>query len=43
MSCGKGIRSRERRYLNSASAKGANCDRQLIAKEMCVATVPTCP
>ncbi|XP_022196329.1 spondin-1 [Nilaparvata lugens] len=43
VSCGKGLRSRTRQYLDSRSAKNANCDRQLVAKEMCVSTNKYCP
>uniref|UniRef100_A0A1B6CP24 Spondin-1 n=1 Tax=Clastoptera arizonana TaxID=38151 RepID=A0A1B6CP24_9HEMI len=43
VTCGKGLRSRERRYSNPGAAERAHCDRQLISKEMCVAANPTCP
>ncbi|XP_075235382.1 spondin-1-like [Lycorma delicatula] len=43
VSCGKGLRMRQRSYTKSNIAKQANCSRQLISKEMCVADVPTCP
>ncbi|XP_050426277.1 spondin-1-like [Adelges cooleyi] len=43
VSCGKGLRSRSRKYLNEAAAKKAGCDRQLVSKEMCLSSVPICP
>lgn len=43
VSCGKGIRMRQREYVNPALALRAGCDRQLISKEMCVADIPLCP
>lgn len=41
--CGKGLRMRSRTYVNPASARAAECDRQLVSKEMCIAENPTCP
>lgn len=43
VSCGKGLRFRNREYVNSALAKHAACDRQLVSREMCVADTPLCP
>lgn len=43
VSCGKGLRSRVRNYINEANAKTAGCKRQLVSKEMCVADIPECP
>lgn len=43
VSCGKGLRSRTRKYLNETAAKLAGCDRQLVSKEMCLSSVPICP
>ncbi|CAA9997668.1 unnamed protein product [Nesidiocoris tenuis] len=37
VTCGKGIRMRERHYLNPERAQQIKCDRQLISREMCVA------
>jgi hypothetical protein len=42
VTCGKGLRMRQRAYLNQAKAEMLGCDRQLISKEMCVADVPEC-
>lgn len=42
VSCGKGIRMRSRKYVNENVAKSSNCNRQLISKEMCVASIPEC-
>uniref|UniRef100_A0A182N3K1 Spondin-1 n=1 Tax=Anopheles dirus TaxID=7168 RepID=A0A182N3K1_9DIPT len=42
VTCGKGIRMRTREYLQPDGAATARCNRQLIAKEMCVAPVPEC-
>lgn len=42
VTCGKGIRTRIRQYLNENLAKSSNCNRQLISKEMCAARVPEC-
>ncbi|XP_052903507.1 spondin-1 [Anopheles moucheti] len=42
VTCGKGIRMRTREYLQPDVAAGARCNRQLIAKEMCVAEVVEC-
>ncbi|VVC38325.1 Hypothetical protein CINCED_3A004090 [Cinara cedri] len=41
--CGKGLRSRTRKYLNDTAAKLSGCDRQLVSKEMCLSSVPICP
>ncbi|CAG9792251.1 unnamed protein product [Diatraea saccharalis] len=43
VSCGKGLRMRNRQYIMPQKATMFACDRQLVAKEMCVATVPECP
>ncbi|CAH2062716.1 unnamed protein product, partial [Iphiclides podalirius] len=43
VSCGKGLRMRSRRYRLPQRAASAACDRQLVAKEMCVADLPECP
>ncbi|KAG8223552.1 hypothetical protein J437_LFUL004426 [Ladona fulva] len=44
VSCGKGIRMRTREYIMQAKAEMLGCDRQLVAKEMCVAEErPLCP
>jgi hypothetical protein len=42
VTCGKGLRMRQRKYLNEAKAEMLGCDRQLVSKEMCVAAVPEC-
>ncbi|XP_044255568.1 spondin-1 [Tribolium madens] len=42
VTCGKGLRMRSREYRMPQKAKMFNCNRQLISKEMCVATVPEC-
>ncbi|XP_017837204.1 spondin-1 [Drosophila busckii] len=42
VSCGKGIRMRNRQYLNAAEAQSAQCSRQLVSKEMCVAALAEC-
>jgi hypothetical protein len=42
VTCGKGLRMRQRKYLNEAKAAMLGCDRQLVSKEMCVAAVPEC-
>ncbi|KAL1462776.1 hypothetical protein WDU94_014584 [Cyamophila willieti] len=41
--CGKGLRMRSRSYVNTINAQRAECSRQLIFKEMCVADNPACP
>ncbi|XP_049862790.1 spondin-1 [Schistocerca gregaria] len=43
VTCGKGIRMRQRSYLNAPKAEMLGCDRQLVSKEMCVASAPSCP
>nr|XP_016929082.1 spondin-1 [Drosophila suzukii] len=43
VSCGKGIRMRSRQYLYPAAADKSKCVRQLVSKEMCVASIPECP
>ncbi|XP_071452717.1 spondin-1 [Hetaerina americana] len=44
VSCGKGLRMRTRQYVMQAKAEMLGCDRQLVAKEMCVAEDrPFCP
>ncbi|XP_055383628.1 spondin-1 [Condylostylus longicornis] len=42
VTCGKGIRSRTREYVNEALAMKSNCKTQLVSKEMCVAAIPEC-
>lgn len=42
VTCGKGLRMRQRKYLNEAKAQMLGCDRQLVSKEMCVAAIPEC-
>lgn len=42
VTCGKGISSRTRQYKNPDRAAAAQCKRQLISKEMCVAAVAEC-
>lgn len=42
VTCGKGIRMRTRLYKNEALASRAQCSKQLINKEMCVADVAEC-
>lgn len=42
VSCGKGLRQRDRRYRNPQRAQTKGCNRQLIYKEMCVAAVAEC-
>jgi len=42
VTCGKGLRMRQRKYLNEVKAEMLGCDRQLVSKEMCVAAVPEC-
>nr|CAD7194789.1 unnamed protein product [Timema douglasi] len=43
VSCGKGLRMRQRSYLMPQKAEMLGCNRQLISKEMCVASLPECP
>ncbi|KAL4103639.1 hypothetical protein QTP88_018995 [Uroleucon formosanum] len=43
VACGKGLRSRTRKYLNETAAQQFGCDRQLVSKEMCLSSVPICP
>ncbi|KAK7873957.1 hypothetical protein R5R35_012966 [Gryllus longicercus] len=43
VSCGKGLRMRQRSYLMPDKAAMLGCGRQLLAKEMCVARAPSCP
>lgn len=42
VSCGKGLRMRTRSYLMPEKAVMFNCNRQLVSKEMCVASIPEC-
>lgn len=42
MTCGKGLRERSRRYRQSQKATEKGCSRQLVFKEMCVASIPEC-
>jgi hypothetical protein len=43
VTCGKGLRMRQCKYLNEAKVEMLGCDRQLVSKEMCVAVLPECP
>ncbi|XP_076175754.1 extracellular matrix protein f-spondin isoform X2 [Ptiloglossa arizonensis] len=43
VTCGKGLRMRTRSYLMPEKAKMLACNRQLVSKEMCVASIPECP
>ncbi|XP_063986743.1 spondin-1 [Diachasmimorpha longicaudata] len=43
VTCGKGLRMRTRSYLMPEKAQMLQCNRQLVSKEMCVASVPECP
>ncbi|CAH0560031.1 unnamed protein product [Brassicogethes aeneus] len=42
VTCGKGIRMRQREYRMPQKAQMFECKRQLVSKEMCVAKVPEC-
>lgn len=42
VTCGKGLRMRSRSYRQPQKAQKAECKRQLVFKEMCVAAVPEC-
>lgn len=42
-SCGKGLRMRQRSYLNQMKAAMMACSRQLEEKIMCAALTPICP
>ncbi|XP_017787467.1 PREDICTED: spondin-1 [Habropoda laboriosa] len=42
VSCGKGLRMRTRSYLMPEKAAMLKCNRQLVSKEMCVASIPEC-
>ncbi|XP_069691847.1 spondin-1 [Periplaneta americana] len=42
VTCGKGLRMRQRFYRNQDKALMLGCDRQLVSKEMCVADIPEC-
>ncbi|XP_055700255.1 spondin-1 [Phlebotomus papatasi] len=42
VTCGKGIRMRNRQYRNPEKASMFQCNRQLVSKEMCVADIPEC-
>ena len=42
VTCGKGLRMRQRFYINQMKAEMTRCDRQLEEKEMCVAAVELC-
>lgn len=42
VTCGKGISMRTRKYRMPEKATMFNCNRQLVSKEMCVASVPEC-
>ena len=43
VTCGKGLRMRQRFYVNQMKADMMGCDRQLEEKEMCAADVELCP
>ncbi|KAF5270103.1 hypothetical protein FQA39_LY08515 [Lamprigera yunnana] len=42
VTCGKGLRMRTREYLMPQKAQMFQCNRQLVSKEMCVATISEC-
>ncbi|XP_011315131.1 spondin-1 [Fopius arisanus] len=42
VTCGKGLRMRTREYLMREKAAMLKCNRQLVSKEMCVASAPEC-
>jgi len=42
VTCGKGLRMRQRFYVNQMKAEMTRCDRQLEEKEMCAAAVELC-
>ncbi|CAL7936929.1 unnamed protein product [Xylocopa violacea] len=42
VSCGKGLRMRTRSYVMPEKAAMFKCNRQLVSKEMCVASIPEC-
>jgi len=42
VTCGKGLRMRTRSYRMPEKASMLNCNRQLVSKEMCVASIPEC-
>ncbi|XP_065568346.1 spondin-1-like isoform X2 [Artemia franciscana] len=42
VTCGKGLRMRQRFYINQMKADMMGCDRQLVEKEMCAAAIETC-
>jgi len=42
VTCGKGINSRSRTYMDPGKAEGKGCDIQLVQREMCSAVVPQC-
>lgn len=42
VTCGKGLRMRTRSFRMPDKARMFACERQLVAKEMCVAAVPEC-
>ncbi|KAG5327913.1 SPON1 protein, partial [Acromyrmex heyeri] len=42
VTCGKGLRMRTRSYRMPEKAAMFNCNRQLVSKEMCVASIPEC-
>lgn len=42
VTCGKGLRMRTRSYLMPEKAAMFQCNRQLVSKEMCVASIPEC-
>jgi len=42
VTCGKGISSRSRQYIDIFKARQMGCNEQLVEKEMCSAKVPAC-
>nr|XP_018909350.1 PREDICTED: spondin-1 [Bemisia tabaci] len=40
--CGKGLRMRTRQYVQPTKAKMSGCNRQLVSKEMCLGSDPSC-
>ncbi|EFX77761.1 hypothetical protein DAPPUDRAFT_321105 [Daphnia pulex] len=42
VTCGKGLRMRQRFYINQMKAEMTRCDRQLEEKEMCASAVELC-
>ena len=42
VTCGKGISMRTRTFLVPEKAQMLGCDRQMVQREMCSATIPLC-